>query len=70
VRPYVLAWALLALLPSAAAVAEREKPVAVDERAPSIALSDQHGRPFRLDATLAQRDFVIVAFFVKAFTGG
>jgi hypothetical protein len=33
-------------------------------------LSDQHGRPFRLTEALAERDFVVVAFYVKAFTGG
>jgi peroxiredoxin len=43
--------------------ADRDKP-------PEIALGDQNGRPFRLTKVLAQRDFIVVAFFVKAFTGG
>jgi peroxiredoxin len=50
--------------------ADRDKPVAVNEKAPEFALSDQHGRPFRLTEALAQRDFVVVAFYVKAFTSG
>jgi len=38
--------------------------------APEIALGDQHGQPFRLSEAVGRRDFVVVAFFVKAFTGG
>ena len=61
----------MALLVSGPALAaDRDTPLAVDDTAPEIALGDQHGRPFRLSETLAQRDFVVVAFFVKAFTGG
>lgn len=44
--------------------------MAVGELAPDIALPDQQGRPFRLAAALARRDFLVVAFYVKAFTGG
>ena len=66
-----LAGLLLAVLLSAPALAaDRDKPLAVDDKAPEIALGDQDGRPFRLTEALAQRDFVVVAFFVKAFTGG
>jgi hypothetical protein len=61
---------LLTLLAPPALAADRDKPVAVSEPAPDIVLGDQHGRPFRLSDALAQRDFVVVAFFVKAFTGG
>jgi cytochrome oxidase Cu insertion factor (SCO1/SenC/PrrC family) len=61
---------LLTLLAPPALAADRDKPVAVSETAPDIVLRDQHGRPFRLSDALAQRDFVVVAFFVKAFTGG
>jgi len=61
---------LLALLVPPALAADRDKPVAVNEPAPDIVLGDQHGRPFRLSDALAQRDFIVVAFFVKAFTGG
>ena len=58
------------LLSVPALAADRDKPLAVDDKAPEIALGDQHGHAFRLSETLAQRDFVVVAFFVKAFTGG
>jgi cytochrome oxidase Cu insertion factor (SCO1/SenC/PrrC family) len=61
---------LAALLVAPALTAGREKPVAVGETAPDIVLRDQHGRPFRLADALGQRDFVVVAFYVKAFTGG
>jgi len=33
-------------------------------------LVDQHGKPFRLADLLARRSFVVLAFYVKAFTGG
>ena len=42
----------------------------MNDKAPEITLGDQHGRPFRLSDALAGRDFIVVAFFVKAFTGG
>jgi peroxiredoxin len=42
----------------------------VGERAPDVALGDQHGQPFRLVDALKQREFVVLAFYVKAFTGG
>jgi peroxiredoxin len=53
-----------------AAAAERQAPIAVGQRAPDVALGDQHGKPFRLADALRQRDFVVLAFYVKAFTGG
>ena len=59
-----------ALVVAPALAADRDKPLAVDDKAPDITLGDQHGRPFKLSEALAQRDFVVVAFFVKAFTGG
>jgi len=46
------------------------RPLAVAQPAPGIVLGDQHGKPFRLADLLATRDFVVVAFYVKAFTGG
>jgi peroxiredoxin len=61
---------LAALLAGPAFAADRAEPLAVDDRAPDIVLDDQYGRTFRLTEALAQRDFVVVAFFVKAFTGG
>jgi peroxiredoxin len=44
--------------------------VPVGEPAPEVALGDQHGKSFRLADALKQRDFVVLAFYVKAFTGG
>jgi peroxiredoxin len=44
--------------------------VPVGERAPDVALGDQHGQAFRLGEALKQREFVVLAFYVKAFTGG
>jgi hypothetical protein len=64
-----LALALL-LLAAVAGAAEQPGPPAINARAPEIALGDQHGRPFKLADALAPRDFIVVAFYVKAFTGG
>ena len=50
--------------------AARETPVAVGDRAPAVELDDQHGKTFRLDDALAANRFVVIAFYVKAFTGG
>ena len=60
---------LLAVAPVASA-AERTSPTPVGERAPDVSLGDQHGQPFRLADALKQREFVVLAFYVKAFTGG
>jgi cytochrome oxidase Cu insertion factor (SCO1/SenC/PrrC family) len=70
-RALVLA-ALLAFAAgtATAATAADTPPLAVGAAAPDTALSDQHGRPVRLTDLLKQRDFVVVAFYVKAFTGG
>ena len=69
VLPAVLL-AATALVAAPTLAADRDKPLAVEDKAPEIALGDQYGRPFRLSEALAQRDFLVVAFFVKAFTGG
>lgn len=61
---------LLLTLTSLASAAERANPLAVGQQAPAVELRDQHGQPFRLAETLKQRDFVVLAFYVKAFTGG
>ena len=53
-----------------ASAAERQTPVPVGQRAPDVALGDQYGKPFRLSDVLKQREFVVLAFYVKAFTGG
>jgi len=66
VPPVILALALLTTVSAGAA----ERPVAVGARAPALALGDQHGQPFRLADALAQRQFIVVAFYIKAFTGG
>jgi len=50
--------------------AERDAPLAVGDRAPEVTLGDQHGQPFRLTDVLKQRELVVLAFYVKAFTGG
>lgn len=44
-----------------------EGPPAVGTKAPDFILSDQHGKPPDL---LAARRYVILAFYVKAFTPG
>jgi peroxiredoxin len=61
---------VLLALATAVPAAEREAPLRAGERAPDVALADQHGRPFRLADALKQRDLVVLAFYVKAFTGG
>jgi peroxiredoxin len=57
-------------LTAGASAAERSTPAPVGERAPDVALGDQHGQPFRLADALKQRELVVLAFYVKAFTGG
>jgi peroxiredoxin len=47
-----------------------EAPLATGMAAPDIALADQHGRPVRLTGVLERHRFAVVAFYVKAFTGG
>lgn len=66
----VLAVAALLALAAGVAGAADETPLAVGAAAPDTALHDQRGQPVRLADLLRQRDFVIVAFYVKAFTGG
>ena len=55
---------------SLGAAAERTVPLEVGTAAPPVTLGDQHGRPFRLAEALQRRDLVVLAFYVKAFTGG
>ena len=70
-RPGLSALLLVMLaLVSFAGAAERGQPVAVGEEAPDFTLSDHQRRPFRLSEAVRQRDFVVLAFYVKAFTGG
>jgi cytochrome oxidase Cu insertion factor (SCO1/SenC/PrrC family) len=56
------------ILPVAAA--ERTAPLAVGDVAPDFTLVDQHGQRLHLADLLQTRAFVVVAFYVKAFTGG
>jgi cytochrome oxidase Cu insertion factor (SCO1/SenC/PrrC family) len=60
---------LLALL-TATAGADSQSPLAVGTMAPETKLVDQNGQGLRLADLVKQRDFVVVAFYVKAFTGG
>lgn len=69
-RPLVLAFAALALLPALAAAADRTTPLAVGDRVPDVTLVDHQGQPFRLADALARHRFVVLAFYVQAFTGG
>lgn len=62
--------ALLALVPSVAGAAADQTPLAVGAAAPATVLVDQRGQTVSLADLLKQRDFVVVAFYVKAFTGG
>lgn len=64
------ALALLSLLALGATAAADQPPLAVGAAAPATALVDQNGQPTRLADLLKQHEFVVVAFYVKAFTGG
>ena len=68
-RAPLLALALLALAATARA-ADPPSPLTVGAVAPDSALVDMRGQPVRLADLLKQHDFVVVAFYVKAFTGG
>ena len=57
--------ALLALSASAA-----QAPLAAGAAAPDIALGDQHGARLQFSDVLTRHRFAVVAFYVKAFTGG
>ena len=47
-----------------------DAPLAAGAAAPDSVLVDMRGQPVRLADLLKQHDFVVVAFYVKAFTGG
>ena len=64
----LVAVTLLALVTGAAA--DSQTPLAVGVMAPETTLVDQSGQSLRLADLVKQRDFVVVAFYVKAFTGG
>jgi peroxiredoxin len=42
----------------------------VNDRAPDFTLPDQQGAPLTLAGARTARDFVVAAFYVKAFMGG
>ena len=50
--------------------ADSQTPLAVGMMAPETKLIDQNGQSLRLADLIKQRDYVVVAFYVKAFTGG
>jgi len=62
--------AVLALLATPAIAADRTTPLPAGESAPEIRLADQHGKSFVLADVLKSRDFVVVAFYPRAFTSG
>jgi len=64
----LLAVTLLAIATGAAA--DPQTPLAVGVMAPETRLIDQNGEHLRLADLVTQRQFVVVAFYVKAFTGG
>ncbi len=68
-RRALAAVALLALTAAVAGAAD-QTPLAVGATAPDTVLVDQRGRSVRLADLNKQRAFVVVAFYVKAFTGG
>jgi cytochrome oxidase Cu insertion factor (SCO1/SenC/PrrC family) len=68
IRALAAALALLAVTASAAHAADPT--LAVGAAAPDTALVDMRGQPVRLADLLATHDWVVVAFYVKAFTGG
>jgi len=71
VRPIALvALAALLLAASPGVAAPPDAPLAVGAEAPDFALTDQHGKPVRLSELLARRRYVVLAFYVKAFTPG
>jgi hypothetical protein len=62
--------ALVAAAGAPARAAERTSPPGVGEAAPELQLRDQNGRSFVLHDVLKEREFVVLAFYPKAFTSG
>jgi peroxiredoxin len=54
----------------AASAYAAEAPLGVGAAAPDIVLGDQHGARVQLGEVLKKHRFAVVAFYVKAFTGG
>ena len=66
----VVAAAVAGALVGVAVAAERPTPPAVGEAAPDLHPRDQNGRSFVLRDVLKEREFIILAFYPKAFTSG
>lgn len=49
---------------------EKKSSPVVGESAPDVKLPDQNGKVFVLADTLKEREFVVLAFYPKAFTSG
>ncbi len=61
------------LVPSFVVTADAAEPAkspGVGDVAPDVQLGDQHGNAFALGDALKAREFVVIAFYPKAFTGG
>jgi AhpC/TSA family len=61
---------MVALAAPFASAGERKDIPGVGEPAPELKLGDQHGKVFVLADTLKDKEFVVLAFYPKAFTGG
>lgn len=61
---------VLTLAAPFASAGERKDIPAVGEPAPDLKLGDQNGKLFVLADTLRDKEFVVLAFYPKAFTGG
>ena len=61
---------VLALAAPFESAGERKDIPAVGEPAPDLKLGDQNGKVFVLADTLKDKEFVVLAFYPKAFTGG
>ena len=61
---------LAAVFAAALSLAPASAALKVGAAAPDTKLVDQQGQPVHLAELLKQRDWVVVAFYVKAFTGG
>jgi hypothetical protein len=70
-RRYVPLLGLMGLVLAVGALAaERDKPLAVGDRAPDFTLMDQNSKPVKLAEVLARREAVVVAFYLKADSAG
>ena len=70
IRAAALALVLVAAVVAPALAGERTSPPAIGELAPDLHLRDQNKRSFVLRDVLKEREFVILAFYPKAFTSG